>query len=79
MGMNLKGDLSDLEDFLGSGALRNYKVDYFQPLEIQGFMDSMEVMQYIIYLESKYSVRLTRDEIRSISVYKDLLDILEDK
>ena len=79
MSTGLRGDVSDLEDFLGSSSLLSHKVDYSQPLEIQGFMDSMEVMQFIIYLESKYSIRLTREEIGSISVYKDLLDILKKK
>ena len=75
----MKGGIEDLEEFLGSNLPTINRVNYSQPLEIQGFMDSMEVMQFIIHLEFKHSIRLSREEIKSISSYQDLLDILSKK
>ena len=79
MEQKAKGGIDDLEEFLGSNISGGYKINYSQPLEIQGFMDSMEVMQFIIHLESKHSTRLSREEIKSIKTYQDLLNILAKK
>ena len=79
MKSTVKGGINDLEDFLGEGLLKKNKINYDKPLETQGFMDSMEVIQYIIHLEQKYGIRLTREEIKSITIYEDLLNILASK
>ena len=79
MKSTVKGGINDLENFLGEDLLKKNKVNYDKPLETQGFMDSMEVIQYIIHLEQKYAIRLTREEIKSITIYEDLLNILASK
>ena len=77
MDHNAKGGVNDLIHFSGRSDLAQGEINYNLPLELQGIMDSMEVMQFIIFLEVKYSLRLTREEIQSISTYKDLIELLE--
>ena len=74
-----KGGVKDLEEFLGRDLTTSQNVSQMRPLEVQGFMDSMEAMHFIIFLEKKYSVRLTREELKSISIYKDLIKIMGTK
>ena len=70
----LKGDISDLEEFTGSN-LSNQNIDKKQPLESQGIIDSLAALQFIIYLEKKYSLRLSKEQISSIHVYQDLINL----
>ena len=70
---NCPGGISDIEEFLGSKVEDNSLTED-QPLETQGVLDSLDTMQFIIFLEKKYSKRLSKDDIASLTLYKDLLD-----
>ncbi len=72
---NTPGGHSDIEEFLGREV--NIKdISKELPLESQGILDSLEVMQFIIFLEKKYYIRLTKDQLNSINIYSDLIKIL---
>ena len=70
----IKGDILDLEEFTGQKFEHNL-VDKNLPLEAQGLIDSLTALQFIIFLEKKYSLRLTRTQISTITVYQDLIDL----
>ena len=71
-----KGSIKDLEEFIGR-SISESDIDYKRPLESQGVIDSLTAMQFIIFLEKKYSTRLSKDQINSISVYSDLISLFE--
>jgi len=70
----LKAGREDLEEFLGH-ELKGKQIDSALPLESQGIIDSLATLQFIIFLEKKYSKRLSKEQIGSIRVYLDLINI----
>ena len=70
---NCPGGIKDIEEFLGN-KIEDNSLTEDQPLETQGVLDSLDTMQFIIFLEKKYSKRLSKDDIASLTLYKDLLD-----
>jgi len=75
---NSPGAIDDLSEFLNR-EIENSSINYDKPLELQGVIDSMETLQYIIYLEKKYNKRLLKEQIQSIENYIDLISLFDDK
>ena len=68
------GGINDVEEFLGN-RIEKDSLDTNKPLELQGVLDSLDTMQFIIFLEKKYKKRLSNEEITSLNLYSDLLKI----
>ena len=68
------GGINDVEEFLGN-RIEKDSLDTNKPLELQGVLDSLDTMQFIIFLEKKYKKRLSNEEISSLNLYSDLLKI----
>ena len=73
-----KGSINDLEQFIGN-KIDESDIRYERPLESQGIVDSLTAMQFIIYLEKKYSKRLSKDQLDKIAVYSDLISIFKNE
>jgi acyl carrier protein len=71
--LNCKAGIKDIEEFMGIKVESNC-LDINQPLESQGILDSLESMQFIIFLEKKYKQTLTQNQIESLKIYKDLIE-----
>ena len=66
------GGIKDVEEFIGKNIEKD-SLDVYKPLESQGVLDSIDTMQFIIFLEKKYNKRLTDEDIASLRLYSDLL------
>ena len=71
--LNCPGGIKDIEEFLGNNIDKN-KLSTNEPLESQGVLDSLDTMQFIIFLEKKYNKRLSKSDIESLKLYSDLLE-----
>ena len=71
-----KGGISDLEEFTGNVIGADH-IDLDLPLESQGIVDSLTALQFIIFLEKKYTQRLSKEQISSIKVYRDLINLFQ--
>ena len=71
--LNCKAGIKDVEEFMGIKVERN-SLDINQPSESQGVLDSLDSMQFIIFLEKKYKKTLTQKQIESLRIYKDLIE-----
>lgn len=67
------GGLKDIEEFIGK-KLNVSSLSPSKPIEVQGVLDSLSTMQFLIFLEKKYKKRLSQEEIQSIMVYEDLIE-----
>ena len=67
------GGIKDIEEFSGNKIDKD-SLSVDQPLETQGVLDSLDTMQFIIFLEKKYKKRLSDNDIESLGLYSDLLD-----
>ncbi len=70
---NCPGGIKDIEDFADITVDKN-SLSIDEPLDTQGILDSLDTMQFIIFLEKKYGRRLSKDEIASLNIYKDLIE-----
>ena len=71
--LNSPGGIKDIEEFLGNN-IEHEILSIDQPLESQGILDSLDTMQFIIFLEKKYKKRLSESDIESLRLYSDLLE-----
>ena len=71
--LNCKAGIKDVEEFMGIKVEKN-SLDINQPLESQGVLDSLDSMQFIIFLEKKYKKTLTQKQIEGLRIYKDLIE-----
>ena len=67
------GGIKDIEEFLGNNIDQEI-LTIDEPLESQGILDSLDTMQFIIFLEKKYKKRLSISDIESLKLYSDLLE-----
>lgn len=67
------GGIKDIEEFLGNSIDKEI-LTIDKPLESQGILDSLDTMQFIIFLEKKYKKRLSISDIESLKLYSDLLE-----
>ena len=70
---NCPGGIKDIEEFADITVDKN-SLSIDQPLETQGVLDSLDTMQFIIFLEKKYGRILSKEEIASLNLYKDLIN-----
>ena len=71
--LNCPGGIKDIEEFLGNNIDQEI-LTIDEPLESQGILDSLDTMQFIIFLEKKYKKRLSVSDIESLKLYSDLLE-----
>ena len=70
---NCPGGIKDIEEFSDITVEKN-ALSIDQPLETQGILDSLDTMQFIFFLEKKYGKILSKEEIASLKLYRDLIN-----
>ena len=70
---NCQGGIKDIEEFSDITVEKN-ALSIDQPLETQGILDSLDTMQFIFFLEKKYGKILSKEEIASLNLYRDLIN-----
>ena len=74
--MSQKNNLTeDASEFLG------FKIDQIilkdRPLEEHENFDSFSVIQFVLYVENKYKIRFTKEQIENMNCFNDLEQALK--